>query len=418
MRTTPLPLEFPGGQYLDQEEIDAVTEVLRNKSPFRYYGLTKPNKVDTLEQEFAAYCGREHALGVNSGSAALSVALAAMEVGPGQEVLVPGYMWVSTVSAVVRAGAIPVLVDVDDTFCMDPEDLERKITRKTTAVIIVHMSGAPGRLDELLRAAKAHGLTVLADCAQANGSRFKGTPVGAYGDMAIFSFQLNKTITAGEGGIIVCDEERLYKRAFACHDMGYFRNQSGRLDTSDEHYQLWGQGSRLSEISAAVVHAQFHKMGAIVRKMHDAKYVIKGELEKIPGLGFRRIMDPDGDIGSFLITLFKDGPTCIRFTEALRAEGIATSEGGVTNIPMTEWSLHLYNNNPSLVNKTSNSPDGFPWTHPANKDSVYDYHHGALPVMDGLFARSSLLAVPSTLTGRDIEDIVSAFRKVAEHIEL
>jgi 8-amino-3,8-dideoxy-alpha-D-manno-octulosonate transaminase len=418
VRTEPLPLEFPGGHYIDQDEIDAVTKVLKKRSPFRFYGLEHPREAELFEAEFAASCGRGHALGVASGTLALSVALSALGVGPGQEVLVPGYMWVSVISAVVRTGAIPVLVDLDDTFSMDPRDLEKRITKKSTVVMLVHMSGAPGHLDDILSVAQSHDLRTISDCSQANGASFKGEPVGRYGDVATFSFQLNKNMTAGEGGMIVCDDDTLFKRIFACHDLGYARDASGRLAVDDTDCQLWGHGCRMSEITAALCRVQLRKLPVIVEHMHNAKYRIRKELGAIPGLELRRIVDPSGDSSSFLICVYPNRDQCLRFIDALGAEGIRTSEKGITNIPMSDWSLHLYNKNPSLVNRKSNSPDGFPWTHPLNSESVYNYEYGALPVMDDLFSRSSLLAIPSVLDDGDVADIIRAFQKVADHIKL
>lgn len=416
VRTEPLPLEFPGGHYIDQDEINAVTDVLKRRSPFRFYGLGNPRETELFEQEFGTFCKRKHALGVASGTLALSVALSALGAGPGQEVLVPGYMWVSVISAVVRTGAIPVLVDLDDTFSMDAEDLERKITKKSSVVLLVHMSGAPGHLNDILSVAQSHDLRTISDCSQANGSSFQGKPVGAYGDIATFSFQLNKNMTAGEGGMLVCDDDELFKRAFACHDLGYARDDAGRLDVDSTDYQLWGHGCRMSELTAALCRVQLRKLPRIVQSMHDAKYRIREGIASIPGLALRRIVDEVGDSGPFLISVYPDRDTCLRFIEALAAEGIRTHENGITNIPMTEWSLHLYNKNPSLVHKRSNSPDGFPWTHPLNRDSGYNYEYGVLPVMDDLFSRSALLAIPSVLNDGDVNDIIKAFRKVAGHM--
>ena len=418
VRQKPLPLEFPGGHFINQEEIDAVCGVLKRKSPFRYYGFEETNETDLFEKEYAEFCQRKYALAVSSGTAALSVSLAALGAGPGQEVLVPGYFWVSTVGAIVRSGAIPVLVDIDETFCMNPEDLKKKITAKSSIILLVHMSGAPGRLDEICRIASDNNLKVLADCAQANGASFKGKPIGSFGDMAIFSLQLNKNMTTGEGGMIVCDDKHLYNRAFGCHDMGYARDEAGRLDTSDKRYQLWGQGCRMSEITAAIGRVQLRKLPKIAHNMNTAKYKIRKGLSDIEGIKFRTIIDPKGDSGPFVITIFSNSDTCQRFVKALRAEGIAPPEVGLSNIPMPQWGLHIYYNNSSLVNKTSISDDGGPWSHPANKDSNYSYAKGTLPCMDDLIPRSSILCIPSVLTEEDIDDIVRAYHKVAAHIPL
>ena len=143
VRTKPLPLEFPGVHYMDNREVKAAVRVLKRRSLFRYYGIHLGKEVEKLEGEIAGFIGTRHALAVSSGTGALHTALSALGVGPGQEVIVPAYMWVSVVAAVVNLGAIPVLADIDQTFGMNPADLENKITPKTTGVVLVHMSGAP-----------------------------------------------------------------------------------------------------------------------------------------------------------------------------------------------------------------------------------------------------------------------------------
>lgn len=310
-----IPYEWPGSYFIGDEELSAVTDVLRARSPYRFYGHNLRRYAERLEQAYCERLGRKYALAVNSGTAALSVAMNAIGLGPGDELLLPGYLWVSCVSAVVRAGAIPRLVDVDDTFCMDPEDLERKIGAHSRAVLMIHMSGAPGAIDSVAEICRKRSLWLIEDCAQANGASYKGKPLGCFGDLAIFSFQLNKNITAGEGGLVVCDDERVYRRAWASHDLGYPRMSGGRLDTSDAEGQLWGQGSRCAELLAAVIFMQLPKLNTIVGLMRQRKYALREKLVGVPGLTFRRILDPEGDSGPFLILVWRDRETCLKGVE-------------------------------------------------------------------------------------------------------
>lgn len=417
VRTTPLPWEQPGAHWIGEEELDAVVQVFKAKSPYRYCGLDHQHMVDKLEAAFAERLGKKYALATASGTCSLSTALGALGVGPGDEVLLPGYLWVSCISAVVRLGAIPRLVDVDDTFCMCPEDLERKVGPNSKAVLLVHMSGAPGDLDALLTIARDAGLKTVEDCAQANGARYKGQLVGSFADLAIFSFQINKNATAGEGGIVVCDDEDLYNRCFAAHDMGYARNDKRGLVPEDERYLLWGIGSRMSEPTGAMALAQLKKLDRIVGAMRTAKWAIRNELADAAGLEFRRIVDPEGDSGPFLITILETPELCSRFVDALHAEGIRGPDGSQSCIPMEQWHLHWYFNNLSLVNRASLSASGWPWTDPANAFAKeYQYGRGALPVCDDLASRSILLAIASCLTEKDIDDIVTAYRKVARDL--
>jgi len=414
IRSQPLPWELPGAHWIGEEELELVTRVVRAQSPFRYYGPDLQGMVDELERGFCERLGRKYALAVGSGTAALNIALGGLEIGPGDEVLVPGYLWVSCLSAIVRLGAVPRLVDIDETFCISPEDLEQKIGPHSKAVLVVHMSGAPGRIDRILEVAGRTGLKVVEDCAQANGARFAGKPVGSFGDLGIFSFQLNKNMTAGEGGMVVCDDEHLYNRSFAIHDLGYARDEHGRLDTSNERYQLWGIGSRMTELQGAMGLAQLRKLDQITAAMRGAKWRIRRQLAGIRGLGFRNIVDPAGDSGPFLIMTFETPDLCRRFTAALQAEGMRGPNGSLACVTMEEWGLHWHFNNFSLVHRRSLSSDGWPWSHPANAFAKgYDYSRGSLPRCDDLAGRSTLLTIASCLTEKDIDDVVSAFRKVA-----
>jgi dTDP-4-amino-4,6-dideoxygalactose transaminase len=414
VRSRPLPWEFPGGNRMGAEELDLVTRVVQAQSPFRFYGPDLQHMVDTLETEWCRAFGHRHALAVASGTAALSVAMGALGVGPGDEVLLPGLMWVSCASAVVRAGAIPRLVDIDDTFCMDPADLEHKIGPHSRAVLCVHISGAPGHIQAIAEICRRRGLALIEDCAQAAGASQNGCAVGTFGDLGIFSFQLNKGMTSGEGGLVVTQSEDLFNRAVAVHDLGYGRDQHGRLDPSDENCQLWGIGARMSELAGALALAQLRKLPDITSAMRGAKWRIRNALEGIPGLQFREIVDPSGDSGLVLICTLPNDATCQRFIEAIRAEGIAGPSGSLAVVAMREWGLHWYDSIPSLVHKRSNSRDGMPWTHPANAFAAdYSYAGGTLPVCDEVRSRGTLLSVGSTYADDDIDDIIAAFRKVA-----
>ncbi|MGD0128730.1 MAG: DegT/DnrJ/EryC1/StrS family aminotransferase [Terriglobia bacterium] len=412
VRTEPLPLEFPGVHFMDEEEVEAVVRLLRSRSLFRYYGVALQKEVEAFEAEFAKVLGVTHAIAVSSGTGALHTALSALGAGPGQEVIVPAYMWVSVLAAVVNHGAIPVLADIDETFCLDPVDLEKRITPHTKGIIMVHMSGAPGNVMAVEGIAKKHGLWLLEDCAQCNGGSVGGQRVGTFGDMAVFSFQMNKNMSSGEGGCIATNNTRLSQRAFACHDLGYARDESGRLIFNDPDLMLWGKGYRLDEIRAAVLRVQLRKLPRIVAAMHSSKYRIREALARLPGVQLRKMVDPAGDTGCFLITTYADADTAQRVNRALRAEGIVTFPQGVSNVVMTDWGLHLYFNNVSLVNKASVDGHGFPWKLAENQGLGGNYAKGTCPKADSLFERSILIAIPSCLTPKDEDEIIRAFEKV------
>jgi len=385
------PYEFPGVYWLDGQENDAVLDVLNNGSLFRYYGIKEPGYVNKFEAIARRSYGCKYALGVNSGTGALLSAMTALGVGPGCEVIVPAFMWVATVSAVIQLNAIPVICEVDDSFSMDPIDLERKITSRTKLIVPIHMAGSPCDMDSIMAIANKHGIVVLEDGAQCNGGEYKGRKVGTIGDMGIFSLQLNKNMTCGEGGLIITNDEKYYKKAFSAHDMGLIR-VGGRLTTPEPYAIAWGQGRRMSELCGAVASVQLTKLPNIVASMRASKKRIKTMLEGTNGLEFRRLNDEDGDTGSFLVFSLEEGDKAVKATKIMK-------EAGLHNIfRIADYGLHIYYNIPSLVNKVSLSEAGNPWKLSENLKSVYDYSKGSCPASDALFDRSILLPIPSKLT--------------------
>jgi 8-amino-3,8-dideoxy-alpha-D-manno-octulosonate transaminase len=302
---------------------------------------------------------------------------------------------------------------------MDPDDLRRKVTPRTKAALIVHMSGATGRLDELLAAAREHGLRVIEDVAQAAGGSFRGRPLGSFGDAAVFSFQLNKNMTAGDGGMIVMDDELLYERAFAAHDLGYPRNASGRLDASDPDHQGWGQGSRMNELTAAVLVAQEQKLDTIVGLMRRWNHRLYDGLAGIAGIRPRLRLDPAGDSGPFVLLIYPDAETCHRVCERVGELGVRTDEDGSATYPLAEFGMHLYYNNHSLVNKRGLNGSSYPWGLPENAFAAgYSYAKGALSASDALFDRTALLPCPPVLTDEKVDAIIACFRQAAAELGL
>jgi dTDP-4-amino-4,6-dideoxygalactose transaminase len=385
------PQEFPGVHWLDDKEEQALLDVMRGGSMFRYYGLKQPHHVDDFEQAAREYYGVKHALAVNSGTGALICALSALGVGPGSEVIIPSFLWVASVGSIVQVGAIPVLCEVDHSFNLDPVALRQCITKRTAVIVAIHMAGAPCDMDRIMALANEHGVKVLEDCAQGNGGSYRGRKLGSIGHMAIFSLQLNKNITCGEGGLVVTNEDKLFERAFAAHDMGMIR-RNGRLAQPDDDTLSWGQGRRMSELCGAVAGVQFKKLTLIVSHMRGSKRRIKAGLAGTPGLGFRAIHDEDGDTGPFIIMILDTPELSRRLFTDLREAGFANA------MHIADYGLHIYSNIAALVRKTPLSPAGNPWNLAENRESQYDYNRGACPRSDELFARSVLLPVPSNLT--------------------
>ena len=410
IRDRPLPDEFPGVHSMDDEETEAAVRVLRSKSLFRYYGIDPQNEVASFEAEFSHYLQVKHVVAVSSGTGALHTALSALKVGPGQEVIIPAFMWVSVVAAVVNHGAIPVLADIDETFCLDPADVRRKITPRTAGIIAVHMCGAPADAPSLLSVAREHGIFLLEDCAQCVGGSIYSKKVGSFGDIAIFSFQVNKNMSSGEAGAVATNNERLYKRAIACHDCGCTRDFSGCLLLDEEESLAWGWGSRIDELRAAVLRVQLRKLDGTIARMRHSKSRIRRFLEGQAGVYLRRLVDPKGDTSCFLITTYKDAESAKIVSERLRHHWIAGSSPETSNVVLVDYGLHIYFNIRALQKKVGRDSIGTPWTLERNRDSAYDYGRGACRVADDLFERSQLLAIPSCLTKRDEDQIIEAFQ--------
>ena len=210
---------FPGGMLVDEREADALAAVIARKCLFRYYGPGEgPREVKNFEQEWCEAFGAPYALCVNAGSSAIICGLIALGATAGTEVIVPAYTWNATANAVLAAGAMPVLAEVDDSLTLDPADVESKITPRTRAILPVHMRGGGSNMDALMGIAKRHGLVVIEDACQAAGATYNGRRLGTIGDAGAYSLQFNKIITTGEGGMFVCLDEEAYFTAIDVHD--------------------------------------------------------------------------------------------------------------------------------------------------------------------------------------------------------
>jgi dTDP-4-amino-4,6-dideoxygalactose transaminase len=290
---------------------------------------------------------------------------------------------------------------------MDPADLERKITDRSTAVIVVHMAGAPADIQPIVRIAKSRNLKVIEDCAQANGASVGGKRIGTFGDLGIFSFQVNKNITAGEGGMLVTDDVGLYERCNAAHDIGV--PWVFGMPQFDNDIMLWGCGSRMGELNAAVIRVQLRKLDQITTAMRTAKRRILDGLRDVGALVPRRVVDPAGDSGAFLIVCLQTRQKAVDFAGAL-------NDGGLIPVRLADYHLHIYYHVRALVERLSNSPDGHPWTHPANVPLIRNYARGACPQSDDLFERAVMISVPSKLSDQNIEDVIGIYRRAAKKI--
>ena len=398
----------PGIELIGEEEIAEVMQVLRGRALSRYGSADDPAfgaKVRNVEQEIAALAGVRYALGLHGGgSSGLWLSLMGLGIGPGDEVIVPGFTYVASISAIVYARALPVLAEVDDSFNLDPADVEARITPRTRAIIVVHMLGAPARLDELKDIADRHGIALIEDCAQAFGATYQGQGVGGIGAAGVYSFNEYKTITCGDGGMIVTDDEDLYNRLFAIHDQGHAPN---RLSSKYAERPFLGMNFRMTELSGAVLLAQVRKLDMIRSHLRANKKIVKSAIEDLPGLGFRAIVDPEGDLATHLV---------VTFPSAEVAKAVA---GELGSIPLAASGWHVYSNMEHLLEKRTVSGKGCPFDCSCFGHGKADYRAGMLPQTDALLARSMSIGIgvsdanlaPFGLRMRDDE---AAARKVAD----
>ena len=217
---------------------------------FRYYGAN--SRVEKLENKFSSRIGCKYSLAVNSGTSALIAAMVAAGVGPGDEVILPGYTFFASVSAVVVARAIPVIVDIDESLTLDPAAVEKAITPRTKAILVVHMLGLPAKMTKLRAIANKHKLTLIEDVAQATGGSYKGKMLGNCGHIGCFSFDAYKVMGTGEGGMLTTNNEWFYTRAQSYHDTAacWRPNRYARERKSGELF--CGENYRLSEMAGAI----------------------------------------------------------------------------------------------------------------------------------------------------------------------
>jgi dTDP-4-amino-4,6-dideoxygalactose transaminase len=370
----------PGWHMIGEEEIDSVMEALRTRELSRYRfndqtGL-QISKVCGFEREFGSLIGSKHCLAVNSCTSALLAGLTALGIGPGDEVIVPGFTFIASIAAVAHARATPVLAEIDESLTIDPLDIERKITRRTKAIMPVHMLGAPSKMNEVMLIARRHGLFVIEDVAQACGGSYGGRMLGSIGDIGAFSLNTFKTITAGDGGALVTDNDAVYERAFAFHDHGF---RPFRLGVTDEG-SLLGMNLRMNELVGAVALAQARKMQGILSTIREKKAIFKQALAKIPNIVFRPLNDPDGDCASTLVLLFRSKEV---------AAAVASAVGGKT---LLDSGRHYYGSMIQLTNRNMPTRQGCPFDCPAHPTSA-TYEKGSLPFTDEILGRAVGLSV-------------------------
>ena len=371
---------------IGQEEKDAVARVIDSRELFKVNN--GPKETYHFEEELKAYFNTKNTILMTSGQAALTSALVAMGIGPGDEVIVPAYTYIATAMAVVAVGAMPVIAEIDETLMIDPEDVERKITDRTRAILPVHMQGYPCNMDAINEVAKKYGLLVLEDACQAVGASYHGKYLGTIGDAGAFSFNYFKIIGAGEGGAILTNDREIFERALIYHDssaIAYFGDQLNSFTTET----FCGVEYRTNEITAAIMREQLKRLDGIVSDLRKNKKLlceaVGDKLRLIP------TNDPEGETAMNCMFLFDSEKQARRFAEAT----------GYVTLPI-DTGKHVYSNWDVIMGKRGAAhPLMDPFRMAVNR--VPDYSPDMCPRSLDLLARTVHLSISPDWTEADVE---------------
>jgi len=323
---------MPGTELFGSEERKEVNDVLETGMLFRYNHDQQRSgvwKAREFEAEVRKITGAKYAHAVSNGSAAIAIALASAGIGAGDEVIVPAFTFIASVEAVLFIGAIPVFAELDETLCLSAGGIKNALTSNTKAICLVHMCGGMAEMDSIMQVVKENNLILVEDAGQAFGSSYKGTSVGLFGKTGSFSFDFFKIATAGEGGVLITNDEEIYKLADAYSDHGHSHVGNNR---GMEPHPVLGFNYRISELHAAVGLAQTRKVPHIKALNRKYKNMLQDILSKTEGISFAHVPDPDGDSATFLNMLLPDADAAKQTVDELNKAGIGGFNYWYTNM--------------------------------------------------------------------------------------
>lgn len=324
---------MPGTELFGAEERKEVNDVLETGILFRYGHDAQRNghwKAKEFENEVKKITGAKYAHAMSSGSTAVAAALAAAGIGAGDEVIVPPFTFIATIEAVLFVGALPVFAEVDETLCLSAEGIKKAITPKTKGVCLVHMCGGMADMDSIMQVLNEHNLILVEDAGQAFAASYKGTSTGLFGKAGSYSFDFFKIATAGEGGVLVTNDENTYNTADYYSDHGHSHVGAKR---GMEQHPILGFNYRIGELNAAVGVAQTRRVPQIRETNRKYKKMLVDILSQTEGIGFAKLADPDGDSATFLNLLMPDTATAQRVVEEFNNAGV---------VGFDYWFLNMY----------------------------------------------------------------------------
>jgi 8-amino-3,8-dideoxy-alpha-D-manno-octulosonate transaminase len=397
---------MPGFEVFGDEEKREAMEVFDTGVLFRYEFAEQRRgiyKVREFEERFAAYCGARYAQAVTSGTAALKVAMAALGIGPGDEVITQGFTFVATWEAIFAAGAVPVFTEIDDTLNMDPADLEKKIGPQTKLIIPVHMLGSAARIEAIKVVAAKHGIPVLEDTAQAPGASINNKKMGSFGVCGTFSFDPVKTMTTGEGGMIITDDEKLWRNMSEYHDHGHDHAEKPGGRGADGR-RFIGFNYRMMELQGAIGLAQLAKLDDIIARQRENKAKMRAAVSRLDGVTFRHQLDESGDSATFLAFSLPTIEQTVRVNKIL-----AANDAGAVYFAANTW--HYYPEWEHLLAGSTVAKGGWPFKLPDGRRRVI-YAPDLLPQSAEILGRTLVYQVPVILSDERLAQITAAVAAV------
>ncbi len=400
---------MPGYEWIGETEKEQINETLDTGILFRYEFKNERKgiyKVKEFEDKFADYTGAVYAHAVSSGTAALRVALAALGVGPGDEVITQGFTFIATFEAIIEAGAVPVPAEVDETLNLDPADFERKITDKTRAVIPVHMLGSPCRIQEIIEIARKHNIKVIEDTAQALGASVGGKKLGTWGDIGTFSFDFYKTITTGEGGMVISNDRDFYLRASEYADHGHDHNPE--VGRAMEGRRFLGFNYRMTEMQGAIGLAQIGKLDDMLQRQQQNQELIRETLESNENITMRALPEKGRDSYTHVCFFLPDAEKAAKFQTALADKGVAA-------IYFKNNFWHFLPNWEHVLEKKTAWPGPCPFGGAIYGKDI-QYSRDMLPQSSELLSRLVVMPVFLQMDEEKIRSIVMELQATAEEI--
>ncbi|QSX35668.1 DegT/DnrJ/EryC1/StrS family aminotransferase [Shewanella sedimentimangrovi] len=391
---------MPGFEIFGPEEKQEVADVMENGFTFRYNfdGMRNGRwKSREMEELLCEKLNVKHAHLLSSGTCALTTALMAAGIGAGDEVIVPPFTFVASIEAIMMAGAVPVFAEIDETLCLSPEGIRAAITPRTKAVNFVHMCGSMGHMDEIKAICDEHNLILLEDACQAIGASYKGKFLGSIGHVGCFSFDSVKTISCGEGGAVITNDETIYNHSHMFSDHGH--DHIGN-DRGAEKHPIMGLNFRISEMNAALGLAQLRKLDTILDIQRTNKKMIKDAMAEIPEVSFRVIPDPEGDNAGFLSFMLPSEERAQEINKALAANGV----DGCFYWYVNNW--HYLKNWHHIHNLQA--PAALPISLVADKP---DYTQVSVPKSDAIMSRTISMLIKLSWTEEQIQQRIANIKK-------